>query len=210
MDGQTGGAGRIEDGGAIGIFRRHVADADRYALLRGDTDDALAEMHLDRRHFRDALDLAYRAYDIASEADIATENGWPPLQFLSASLIVKVVRQARTLPRSHREYETFRKDFAGAGFRRFTVPATCAGTRIAFSVYAWDWSRDTDMVTPQLEWLEKARSCSVPDGIATSFRKAFELARERNLGYGELIADTLREARKAPAGDTVDMARDTP
>lgn len=177
---------------------------------RADALLALAEIHLDRRHFRDALDLAYRAYDVASAADIASENGWPPLQFLSASLIVKVVRQARTLPRSHREYETFRRDFAGAGFRRFTVPATCAGSKIAFSVYAWDWSRDTDMVTPQLEWLEKARGCSVPGGIAASFRSAFELARDRNVGYGDLIATTLRDARKMPAGDTVDMARDTP
>ncbi|MBO0902601.1 DUF2610 domain-containing protein [Jiella sonneratiae] len=172
---------------------------------RADALIALARIHLQRRHNRDALDLAYRAYDIASKAPIDSENGWLPLQFISASLVVKIVRQARLLPRSQREFDGFRNDFSDFGFRRFTVPATCDGETRPFSIYAWDWSRDHDMVGPQLEWLAKARGCKVPAGIAEDFGKAFADARKRNVGYADLILSTLHDVKKETTGAAADM-----
>ncbi|TFF27392.1 DUF2610 domain-containing protein [Jiella endophytica] len=173
---------------------------------RADALVALAQIHYERRHYRDALDLAYRAYDIASGAGIDTENGWLPLQFLSASLVVKVVRQARMLPRSQAEYEMFRQDYPAEGFRRFTIRVTCGEAEIPFSLYAWNWTRDHDMVNPQLEWLEKARHCKVPADIGKNFSSAFAAARKRDVGFAELIVTTLKGARK----ETADLAGDTP
>ena len=171
---------------------------------RADALIAIAEVHLQHRDYRDALNLAYRAYDISSKAGLGSENGWLPLQFLSASLVVKIVRQARTLPRSQREFNMFRQDYDTAGLRELTVPATCGGTDAPLTVYAWNWSRDTDMVTPQLEWLKEKRGCEVPVGIAASFKNAFDTARRRDVGYSDLILTTLRDARNAADGAASD------
>jgi TPR repeat protein len=139
-----------------------------------------------------ALTYAYKSYDIARNAPIESEDGWIMHQFYAGRLIVRLVMNSGTVPRSLEEFAQIKGDFSQETLMKYTVPTTCeGGVKTPYSVYAWDWSRNYNPISPQLDWIEKARSCKVDNDVKYSFIELFNIAREKNVSFANLLTDSL-------------------
>lgn len=149
---------------------------------------------------RTALKYAYVAYDIAANADIATEEGWLIYEQETAKRVVDLVETTGLPVRDADELAMFQRDFHPDRMKSFTVPITCGEEEgIDFKIYVWDWSRDVPQTTEQAEWIEKARGCHFPDDVIESFSRLFAITQENEVSFVDLTEYAFSGDKETPA-----------
>jgi hypothetical protein len=77
--------------------------------------------------------------------------------------------------------------------KRFTFNIDCAGSSQPFNVYVMDRAigHPYKGITDQVEWLEEAKGCTVPEDVISSFNKLQDIAWENNVSFQDLCVYAL-------------------
>jgi TPR repeat protein/CHAT domain-containing protein/exonuclease VII small subunit len=144
-----------------------------------------------------AEQYALKTLELAEKASPESENKYPMYAVGAAHLLLKIYEIGIVRPSSKEIVKVLRKKFGPPqGFKRFTMPINCGGISSPIHIYIWDWGREEPPTDMQFEWYSKARGCEAPQKTIDTFRRLYEIARDNNVSYKELVVDTLSAKKK--------------
>ncbi|MBY6161904.1 DUF2610 domain-containing protein [Mameliella alba] len=138
-----------------------------------------------------ALVTAYDAYDRALAASLNEGNGWPVYALTTARSVQRSLQASELPPRSADELRMFQADFPISSLRQFSLTFDCGADQTSYDLYLWDWTREHDMVTSQLDWIETAKGCVVPPDIRAAFTDVWTLAKATGASYPDLAGQEI-------------------
>jgi TPR repeat protein len=146
---------------------------------------------------------ALAGYRAALKSPLNSEEGWPVYPWRAFSLFTYFTEAGAHNDMTAEEAQTAAADFSGP-IRQFTVPIDCAGTKVPFQFYLWQWARSYPQSDTQFKWLRAARGCTVQESVITSFQKIYAIAAENNVNFPELAAEALNPKTGGPEQQPVE------
>jgi TPR repeat protein len=213
---------RLIDGRFSGVIEHGGQDARtllNLAMAQGSAEAALQLARLERDNGtpeskRDALRYAYRALQLAPQANPTDQEATPFTEIQAGHLIVEMFRNGEAdsiepAPVKSDEVERLERFYGRVDrvpdadgkqrvkARLLTVPLGCVGQTELIRIWVWDWGRNESPTETQFRSVERQRfpNCSNNVDLRDTLSAVFDEAKKSRVPFADLIDQRIASAK---------------
>jgi TPR repeat protein len=191
---------------AVNLLQRAMSQGSPQAALR------LAQIHRSgdlgqEKNAIEAIKLAYRTIELATQTDPTTAEGNPFHEIAAAHLLVEMAKNGEAVDAAGRslltqdEIERLERHYGAVDpaakqvkIRRLDVKVKCGYWTRTQQVWVWDWGRVESPTEPQFRNIERTTGCSDNDVLRRTLIDIFEQAKKNKVPFADLIDQKIKTA----------------